>query len=449
MVALIDGEHYFPVIQAALEEIERDALYHLVAAVFLGGTEKVTEQPDFSFFKIPIVTEPDPVAGILKAIRDYQPELVIDLSDEPVVGYKQRFDFACQILKFNVSYLGSDFRFDPPIFLDIVQKPSMSIIGTGKRTGKTAVSAYICRELKKAGRNPCVVAMGRGGPPEPEVLDGAAIKMTPEYLLEASRLGKHAASDHYEDAMMSRITTIGCRRCGGGMAGKPYISNVPAGARIANNLEEELIIFEGSGAAFPSVKTDGMAVVIGAGQPEEYILGYFGPYRLFLSDLAILTMCEEPMADQAKISKLSAGIKEINPEIRVVQTIFRPRPLEDISGRRVFFATTAPPSVGGLIKTYLEEKFDCKVTGISHNLSNRPRLRKDIQEKEGQFDLLLTELKAASVDVVTMIGLDWGVQVVYADNIPVTVGGDGDLKDLLLDLAEKAISRFRDAKRPN
>lgn len=233
------------------------------------------------------------------------------------------------------------------------------------------------------------------------------------------------------------------------MAGKPYISNVSAGARIANNLDEELIIFEGSGAALPLVKTDGMAVVIGAGQPEEYILGYFGPYRVFLSDLAIVTMCEEPMADEAKISRLNTGMKEINPEIKVVETIFRPRPLEEISGRKVFFATTAPARVKGVLKDYLEDNFDCKVVGISHNLSNRPRLRSDIQEKEGQFEVLLTELKAAAVDVATRIGLDSGVHVVYADNIPVTVGGDGDLKDLLLELAEKAISRFKDAKKSN
>lgn len=441
MVALIDGEHYFPVIEAALEEINREPSYKLVAVVFLGGTEKVTEEKDLSSFGIPIIMEGDPVKGIKKAIEEHQADLVIDLSDEPVVGYFERFKFACQILKLNVSYIGSDFRFVPPVFHDITKKPSISIIGTGKRTGKTAVSAYISRELKKDGFHPCVVAMGRGGPTQPEVIEGKSLELTPSYLLGVSKLGRHAASDHYEDALMSRITTVGCRRCGGGMAGAPYISNVPAGAHLANRLEEELIIFEGSGAALPPVKTDVCVVIAGASQPTEYITGYFGPYRLLLSDLAVLTMCEEPMASSEKIAYLTKSIKEINPTIKVVQTIFRPQPIEDISGRKVFLATTAPSQVGGILKSYLEQNFDCQVIGISHHLSNRPALRRDLARARGRFDVLLTELKAAAVDVVTKIALDLGVKVVYSDNIPVNVGGDGNLKDLLVDLAKRAIKK--------
>lgn len=441
VIALIDGEHYFPVIEAALEEINREPSYKLVAAVFLGGTEKVTEKKDLSSFGIPVIMEDDPVVGIKKAIEEYQADLVIDLSDEPVVGYFERFRFACQILKLDVSYIGSDFRFDPPVFHDIAKKPSISIIGTGKRTGKTAVSAYISRELKEEGFHPCVVAMGRGGPARPEVIEGKSLKMTPSYLLRLSKLGRHAASDHYEDALMSRITTVGCRRCGGGMAGAPYISNVQAGARLANRLEEELVIFEGSGAALPPVKTDACVVIAGASQPAEYIAGYFGPYRILLSDLAVLTMCEEPMANKEKIAYLTKGIKKINPHIKVVQTVFRPQPIENISGRQVFLATTAPSQVGKMLKDYLEQNFGCQVKGISHHLSNRPALKDDLARAGGRFEVLLTELKAAAVDVATKMALDSGAKVVYCDNIPVTVGGDGNLKDLLMDLAKKAVKK--------
>lgn len=441
MIALIDGEHYFPVIEAALDEISKEPSYNLVAAVFLGGTEKVTDRKDLSSFGIPVVMEDDPVKAVGKAIKAYQADLVIDLSDEPVVGYFERFRFACQILKLNVSYVGSDFRFDPLIFHDVAEKPSISIIGTGKRTGKTAISAYISRELKRNGFSPCVVAMGRGGPRRPEVIKGESLELTPSYLLKISRLGRHAASDHYEDALMSRITTIGCRRCGGGMAGAPYISNVLAGARVANRVEEELIIFEGSGAALPPVVTDACVVIAGASQPTEYVTGYFGPYRLLLSDLVVLTMCEEPMAGKEKITYLTKEIKKINPIVKVVQTVFRPQPIENISGRKVFLVTTAPPQVGGILKDYLEQNFSCQVKGISHQLSNRPALRKDLARARGHFEVLLTELKAAAVDVATKIAFDLGIKVVYIDNIPVTVGGDGNLKDVLIDLAKKAIKK--------
>ncbi len=440
-VALIDGEHYFPVIEAALETIAADPAYDLKGAVFIGGTEKVTDATRLDGFKVPVILDPDPSRGIDQAITRFNPAVFIDLSDEPVVGYRERFEFACRILARNISYKGSDFLFEPPTFFDVVHKPSISIIGTGKRTGKTAVSAFICRELKSEGHNPCVVAMGRGGPAAPEVIHGGEINLEPEYLLELSRQGKHAASDHYEDALMSRITTVGCRRCGGGMAGEVFISNVLDGARVADDLPEEMIVFEGSGAALPPVKTDFSVLIAGASQPEEYITGYFGPYRISLSDLVILTMCEEPLALAEKIDRLEQGIKAVKPGVKVIRTVFRPKPLSDVTDKKVFVATTAPAVVGRIIGGYLEDEYGCRVAGISHHLSNRPLLRADLAAA-GDFDVVMTELKAASVDVVTEYGLERGKEVVYMDNSPVTVGGDGDVKELLIEAAVEARRRF-------
>lgn len=441
-VALIDGEHYFPVIEAALETIAADPAYELKGAVFIGGTEKVTDSARLDGFKVPVILDPDPSQGIDQAIARFKPAVFIDLSDEPVVGYRERFAFACRILARNISYRGSDFLFEPPTFFDVVHKPSISIIGTGKRTGKTAVSAFICRELKREGHNPCVVAMGRGGPAAPEVIHGGEINLKPEYLLKLSKQGTHAASDHYEDALMSRVTTVGCRRCGGGMAGEVFVSNVLDGARVADGLPEEMIVFEGSGAALPPVKTDFSILIAGASQPEEYITGYFGPYRISLSDLVILTMCEEPLASPDKIERLEEGIKAAKPGIKVVRTVFRPKPISDVNGRRVFVATTAPASVGEIIGGYLEDEYDCKVAGLSHNLSNRPLLRADL-EAAGDFDVVMTELKAAGVDVVTEYGLERGKEVVYIDNSLVTVGGDGDALELLIEAAVEARRRYK------
>ncbi len=440
-VALIDGEHYFPVIESALEAIAANPAYDLKGAVFIGGTEKVTDSTRLDGFKVPVILDPDPIQGIEQAITRFKPGVFIDLSDEPVVGYRERFEFACRILARNISYKGSDFLFEPPVFFDVVHKPSISIIGTGKRTGKTAVSAYMCRELKSEGHNPCVVAMGRGGPAAPEVILGGEINLKPEYLLELSRQGKHAASDHYEDALMSRITTVGCRRCGGGMAGQVFVSNVLEGAKVADGLPEEMIVFEGSGAALPPVRTDFSVLIAGASQPEEYITGYFGPYRISLSDLVILTMCEEPLASAEKIGRLEQGIKAVKPGVKVVRTVFRPKPLSDVADKRVFVATTAPAVIGPVISRYLAEEYRCTVTGISHHLSNRPLLRADLAAA-GDFDVVMTELKAASVDVVTEYGLEQGKEVVYMDNSPVTVGGDGDVKELLIEAAVEARRRF-------
>ena len=54
--------------------------------------------------------------------------------------------------------------------------------------------------------------MGRGGPPEPELIRGDEVALTTADLLALARQGRHAASDNYEDAVMSRVVTVGCRQ---------------------------------------------------------------------------------------------------------------------------------------------------------------------------------------------------------------------------------------------
>jgi cyclic 2,3-diphosphoglycerate synthetase len=173
-----------------------------------------------------------------------------------VLGYR-RFRFASYALAAGAEYQGADFTFSPPSFHTLTVKPAISIIGTGKRIGKTAVSGYVARELSEVFRQKgkkdgiVVIAMGRGGPPDPEVIAGSESRIGAAELLAYSRQGKHAASDYFEDAALSEVTTVGCRRCGGGLAGAPFVSNVVEGAEVAETLPADLLIFEGSGAALP------------------------------------------------------------------------------------------------------------------------------------------------------------------------------------------------------
>ncbi|HZD60398.1 MAG TPA: 2,3-diphosphoglycerate synthetase, partial [Anaerolineae bacterium] len=241
----------------------------MAGAVFVGGLEKLSEKGEFDDLGYPIVKEPDALSGIMQAIDRFAPEIVVDLSDEPVIGYTERFLYASHVLTRGIPYIGADFWFNPPAFQDVLEKPSLGVIGTGKRVGKTALAGYICRCLDERGFKPGVIAMGRGGPPQPEVIAGSEIELSPEYLLNLARAGKHAASDYLEDALTSRITAIGCRRCGGGLAGQPFISNVVAGARLANELDIDFVVLEGSGSAIPPVPADAYVLTIGAGQPIE------------------------------------------------------------------------------------------------------------------------------------------------------------------------------------
>jgi cyclic 2,3-diphosphoglycerate synthetase len=429
---LIDGEHYPPVVLDAMQSVEQSLHAVGVAAAFLGGTEKIREGTDYG---VPLVEGKDPVSAVQKALSEYEVDIVVDLSDEPVIGYRERMKIASLALHAGARYLGSDFELKPPDFRPVSTKPSLAVIGTGKRVGKTAISGYLARLLAREGFDPGVVSMGRGGPRHPEVIEGHEMEVGSEYLLEALGRGAHAASDYYETAALSRVTTVGCRRCGGGLAGEPFISNVLEGAGIANGLETSVTLFDGSGAAMPPVEVERRVLVAGANQDPEYIVGFLGTYRLLLSDLVLLTMSEEPMADGEKVRGLVAAIGKLRPDLVVIPTVFRPRPVGEVEGLRVGYVSTAPPAVLDTLSRHLEEYYGCEVVAASGNLSDRKRLGADLEEMSG-VEAYLTEIKAAAVDVVTRRGTAEGKPVFYCDNDPVGEGLDREL----LRLAREAVA---------
>jgi cyclic 2,3-diphosphoglycerate synthase len=420
---LIDGEHYPPVVLDAMQSVRVALGAEGVAAAFLGGTEKLRENTDYG---LPLVTGEDPVSAVEKALSQHAVDVVVDLSDEPVVGYRERMRIASLALSAGARYLGSDFELRPPEFHPVSTKPSLAVIGTGKRLGKTAVSGYLARLLTREGFEPGVVSMGRGGPPLPEVIEGHKLEVGSAYLLEALERGAHAASDYYETAALSRVTTVGCRRCGGGLAGQPFVSNVVEGARIANDLDTGVTVFDGSGAAVPPVEVQRRVLVAGAHQDPEYITGFLGAYRLMISDLVILTMSEEPMAGEEKVRRIVEGVREIRPHLPVIPTVFRPRPVGEIGGLRVGYVSTAPPVVLDQLARHLEERYGCVVVAVSGSLSDRRRLNEDLDGMSG-VEAYLTEIKAAAVDVVTRRGSEEGKPVFYCDNDPVGEGLDEEL----------------------
>ena len=386
ILALIDGEHYPPVVRAALTELARE--YEVVGVAFMGGTEKIDSSAGDSVYGVPAVFGESAEASLAEALDRFRPEIAIDLSDEPVVSAAMRFRLAGIALSRGVEYRGADFHFSPPRRLAATKTPALGIIGTGKRVGKTAVSAYVARRLKESGRDIVVVAMGRGGPADPELIRGDEVELRTADLIALAREGKHAASDNYEDAVMSRVATVGCRRCGGGLAGDTRFSNVPDGAGLADSLGKDLIIFEGSGAAIPPVDTDANILIVGAGRGVTYVRDYFGPYRLGLADLVIVAGAEEPVASAGQVEELLGEIERIKPGVPVVATTFRPAPIGSVEGRRAFFATTAPAEIVPLLAEHLEREYGCAVVATSPYLSNRARLRADMDAAAGTFDLL-------------------------------------------------------------
>jgi predicted GTPase len=90
----------------------------------------------------------------------------------------------------------------------------------------------------------------------------------------------------------------------------------------------------------------------------------------------------------------------------------------------------------------LESSAGCRVVGWSARLADRAGLAEDLERAEG-FDVLLTELKAAAVDIGVERALARGAEVVFVDNRAVVIEGDADLDTLLGDTLELAAERSR------
>jgi len=382
-VVVIDGEHYTPVVRDAIADLR----YEVVGAWLAGGTEKLRGDADYG---VPLVEGLDAIEA----------DLVVDLSDEPVLGPRERFRVASRVLALGLPYEGPDFRFDPPAFAPF-RLPSLAIVGTGKRVGKTAVTGHVARLLSRD-REVIVVAMGRGGPPEPQLVEA---RPGLDDLLELSRAGRHAASDYLETAALAGVTTIGCRRCGGGLAGSPGESNVLDGAALAAELEPELVIFDGSGAAIPPVEADARVLVTSSAQPVEVATGYLNAYRILISDLVLVTGgADEPLLEAI------AQVKNVP----VVPVELRPRPVQPVDGRRLAFFTTAPPAVHETLAAHLTDRHGAEVVHVSGNLARREALREELDRVDA--DTYLVEIKAAAIDVVAEAAVARGRDLVFADN---------------------------------
>jgi len=458
-VVLIDGEHYPPVVVEALRQASDR--FDFRAALFLGGAEKIRrgglEEEAGEVYGLPVIFDDDWSRGLDTAIDRYRPQVVVDLSDEPVLGYIERFRLASKTLAREVGYVGPDFHFSPATSERLCTAPSLAIIGTGKRVGKTAICGYVARVLQAAvpareGRpGIVVVAMGRGGPAEPEVIDGTERRLRAEDLLVWSRQGRHAASDHFEDAALSGVVTVGCRRCGGGMAGQPFASNVAEGVRLANSLGPDLIVLEGSGAAQPPVASDARLLVAGAHQAVDDIAGYLGAYRLLISDAVVLTMAEEPLASPEKVRIVREAVQRVRPGMPVLPVVFRPQPVEDVRGRRVACFSTAPEAQKEVLCRHLEERWGCRVELFSTHLADRAALRQDLQsEAMDRVEAVVTEVKAAAIDMVAEEAEARGLPVIFMDNMPMVspergqAEGSGALEALVRGLAASARERFEE-----
>jgi cyclic 2,3-diphosphoglycerate synthase len=384
-VAIVDGEHYPDVVRAALAELP----YEFVGVMLVGGNEKLRGDPDYG---VPMVMEPGDA------------EIAVDLSDEPVLDPQTRLHLASRFLADGIPYVGADFRFDPPP-MHPFEPPSLAVIGTGKRVGKTAVTGAVARALARD-RRVVVVAMGRGGPAAPKLVE---VPPTLAELVELSRSGRHAASDYLETAVLAGVPTIGCRRAGGGMAGAPFTSNVVEGAALAASLDPDVVVFDGSGASIPPIDVDARILV------AHDVVSGLNPYRVLVSDV-VLTMHDHVTRDVEALGK---------PAIRFDMRL---RPVEALAGERIALFTTADVPF---------EHLDVDVAFVSRNLSDREALAEDLRTVAA--DTYVVEIKAAAIDMVAEAALERGVRLVFADNEVVPQPGEIDLDELFRSLVSPVV----------
>ena len=421
-IALVDGEHYPPVTSWALE-VARSRGVEVVVALIVGGIEKLLpgDLPDVG---VPVRSVADDRAvGLRDAIAEWRPQVVLDLSDEPVLGYRERMELASVSLVAGVPYQGADFRFDPPVAdPPPIGVPVLAVYGTGKRTGKTAIAGEVARRAARRDLAPIVIAMGRGGPPAPQVAEAGSVTL--DRLIALVQAGEHAASDYLEDALTTGVTTIGARRAAGGLAGAPYATNVGEAVAIGADRHPGLLVLEGSGAALPPVAWDAGVLVVPATCPPEYISGYLGPYRLLRADLAVVTMSASPVPGSENLRQLSAHLRRTLGDARVLVTD----------------ATTAPIAIATTQAQHLETEYGARIVGSSARLADRAGLAEDL-ETAGGYDVLLTELKAAAVDVACRHAAARGADVVFVDNRAEVTEGSTDLAAAFGEVIDLAIAR--------
>jgi cyclic 2,3-diphosphoglycerate synthase len=346
-VAIVDGETYPDVVRGALAELP----YDFVGVMLVGAPDKLRGAPDYG---VPLVADVPDV------------DVAVDLTDE------RRPELVASFLAAGIPYIGADFRLDPPVFHPF-ELPSVAVCATAKRVGKTAVATHVARLFARDRRVVCV-AMGRGGPPEPELVETPP---TLDELVALSRAGRHAASDHLELAVLAGVPSIGCRRAGGGEAGTPFVSNVLEGARLAASLAPDLVVFDGSGSAIPPIAAT-VRILVGR-----------DPFRERISDIVLPAV-----------------------ELRLA-------PVEPLEGRvAVFTAGDAPTG-----------HLEAEVVHVSHNLARRDLLADELDRIDA--DTYLVELKAAAIDVVAEHALAHGKSVVLAANEVVAPGLDERLLALL------------------
>ena len=131
LAVLIDGEHYPDINLDAIRLLKKYFKGSVVGIIFLGGTEKLVYSDMEKFYGYRVFEIADLDNDFPKGLELFKPDLVYDLSDEPVVNYFARMKIASYCFSAGCSYAGPDFYFDNELKNISLSKAAVLIIGTG------------------------------------------------------------------------------------------------------------------------------------------------------------------------------------------------------------------------------------------------------------------------------------------------------------------------------
>lgn len=389
VIALVDGEHHPDAVRELLDRIAAER--GLAGVAFCGGEEKLPPGPLEEIYGRSVSSGPEEGLERLAA----HATTVLDLADEPPLPASRRLRLAALSLHLGLAYEAPGLRLEAPLYEQLAfDGPKLAVIGTAKRTGKTAVAGHWARLLREGGHSPVMVCMGRGGPAAPRLAE-AGVSL--EGLLAFADADAHAASDYLENAALAGVPAVGCRRVGGGLVGEPAHSNVAEGAALAASLGPGALLFEGSGACVPPVEVDRTVLVAGTGSEEP-----FAEYRALRADLILA----------AEGSRIAGLAFRLEPELS------EPAP----AGARVALFTTGARSCPGV-----------EPVVTSTDLARRGPLAVALDRAAAErCDLYVTELKAAAVDTVARRARAEGVALAFLRHRP--LGVEADLDAALMEL---------------
>ena len=390
-VAVIDGEHYAPVVRAALAELP----YEVVGAWLAGGGEKLRGGDDYA---VPLgATLEEALAG---GSLTWSSTSRTSRCSARASGWRWRAGCSPPGSPTRGRISASTRRSSPPVGV-----PSLAIAGTGKRVGKTAVTGHVARLLAQD-RRVVVVAMGRGGPPEPEVIESR-----PTWR-RCSSARAPACTGRPTTSRRPRSPACPPSAAAGPEAGSPARSAARTcreGVEAALALDPELLLFDGSGAALPPVAADARVLVVPAHQPPDT------RHRL-----------PERVPDPRR--RPGRGLARRGPADAHAVARSRPRG-QGRAGRSARCSAPARWSrwPGAAWRSSRRRRRGrtrcspitcCTSTGAEHvavsgNLATAPRCTHDVEGLDA--DVFLVELKAAAVDVVAEAAFARGIPLILAD----------------------------------